>query len=308
VACPLCGDRRLELIESLSCETIRRVYREVLSIEIEVGNVRDFQYLRCTACDTRFFEPLHCGSPAFYEKLQAFPWYYLEEKSEYRLACKLIRAGSSVIEIGCGSGVFSTFLPPGCRYRGVEYNVEAVRRARLRGLDVDQISIDEIALSLKAQFDVVAAFQVLEHVQSPARFLDSAVKLLKPGGMLIIAVPSEDSFMGDEVNNVLNVPPHHVTRWTDTALRNIADVTGLQLVHLEHETLSDMHVRPFAKAQVWRLLRRKLGIPVSMVSRTAGQLWARALVRALSLSIEVRARRGDRRQFGHSVLAAYRKR
>jgi SAM-dependent methyltransferase len=305
--CPLCASGMHKLIETIPCDDLRYVYRRMLGITIAAEPRSTLAYLRCTNCDLRFFVPLMCGDSAFYQKLQAFSWYYLEEKSEYHMAVRLIPAGSSVLEVGCGSGAFSTFLPPGCRYRGLEYNDEAIRKARQRGLDVDRSSIEELSRSSESMFDVACAFQVLEHVASPASFLAAAVRLLKPRGLLIIAVPSEDSFMADEVNNVLNMPPHHLTRWTDTALESIARVAGLRLIHLEHEPVSDIHLRPLANAHVWRAMRRNLGWRVPMVSTIATTFWATKLLRLLSMPIEKQTLKRKLRPIGHSVVAAYSK-
>ncbi|MGV2387332.1 MAG UNVERIFIED_CONTAM: hypothetical protein LVR29_00250 [Microcystis novacekii LVE1205-3] len=46
------------------------------------------------------------GSENFYEKLQVFDWYYLEEKNEYDYASQFIKPSDSVLEIGCGKGSF----------------------------------------------------------------------------------------------------------------------------------------------------------------------------------------------------------
>jgi SAM-dependent methyltransferase len=305
--CPLCACGTQVLIETIPYEDLRYVYRRVLGISIAAEPWSSLAYLRCTSCDLRFFFPLVCGDPGFYQRLQTYSWYYVQEKCEYQMAGRLIPAASSVLEVGCGSGAFSTFLPPGCRYRGLEYNDEAVSKARHRGLEVDRGTIEELARSSESTFDVVCAFQVLEHVASPAAFLASAVRLLKPLGLLIIAVPSEESFMAEEVNNVLNMPPHHVTRWTDTALESIARVAGMRLIHLEHEALSDIHLRPLAYAHVWRAVRRTLGWRIPMVSTIATSFWATELLRLLALPIEMQARRRKQRPIGHSVVAAYRK-
>jgi len=305
--CPLCRGTRHSRLDMVSYDDVRHVYRRILGVDIPAGECSKLEYVQCLACDLRFFWPQICGDSGFYEKLQVFPWYYLAEKTEYRMASRLIPAGSAVLEIGCGAGLFAGFLPGHCSYQGLEYNSEAIRKARERGLTVELASIEDFSRSREPQFDVVCSFQVLEHVPSPGTFLAAAARVLRPGGMLIIAVPSESSFMADEVNNVLNMPPHHVTRWTDAALESVARVIGMQLVHLEHEVVSDLHLRPFVDTQVWQFARHKLGIRVPMVSRRASSLWARRALRLLTLPLEKYARTRSQRPFGHSVVAAYKK-
>lgn len=306
-ACPLCGGGRHDLIETISYADIRHVYERLYRLELPPREVDLLQYLRCTSCDLRFFVPQLGGDPAFYEQLQALPWYYLEDKTDFRIAQRLIPPDSEVLELGCGAGAFAGFLPSGCAYRGLEYNDEAIRKARLRGLSVDRISVEELARAGGSMFDVICSFQVLEHVLSPRSFLTAAASLLRPGGTLVIAVPAEDSFLSYTVNNVLNLPPHHLTRWTDTALRNVARVIGLTLIHLEHDEVSGDHVLAFAQAEVDRGARRLLGRPSPMLSRVEASYGARALLRLLSIPLARRMRVSPRRPPGHSVIAAYRK-
>lgn len=306
-ACPLCGATRHALLEEISYEDIRYLYKRLYRIEISRQPVDLLEYLRCTDCQLRFFAPQFSGDPAFYEQLQTLSWYYMEDKPEYRVAQRLIRPDSKVLEIGCGAGTFASFLPPGCAYRGLEYNDEAIRKARQRGLTVDRVSIEELAASSAPVFDVVCSFQVLEHVVSPRSFLTAAASLLTAGGTLLVAVPAEDSFLAYEVNNVLNMPPHHLTRWTDAALQNVARIIELPIVHLEHEAVSDEHVVAFAEAQVYRSVRKLLGRRSAMVSRVAASVGMRALVRLFSMPLAKRTRARARRPAGHSIIAAYRK-
>ena len=43
-------------------------------------------------------------------------------------------------------------------------------------------------------------------------------------------MPSDDSFLALSVNN-LNMPPHHITRWSDQALRNLTKLLNVELVY-----------------------------------------------------------------------------
>ncbi|WP_236035813.1 class I SAM-dependent methyltransferase [Helicobacter turcicus] len=85
------------------------------------------------------------------------------------------------------------------------------------------------------QFDRVCSFQVLEHVSNPYSFLNAQIKCLKKGGLLFVAVPSEEGFMRYVSNEILNCPPHHVSRYTDKALHKIAEIFQLEFVEIWHE-------------------------------------------------------------------------
>jgi SAM-dependent methyltransferase len=99
--------------------------------------------------------------------------------------------------------------------------------------------LSEYAYAYPESVDVVCSFQVLEHLCDPSGYFSSCFKVPKPGGRLLTSVPSEDSFVGSCSNNILNAPPHHLTRWTDQALRSFPSSLGfkcLEIIHLPVET------------------------------------------------------------------------
>ena len=72
------------------------------------------------------------------------------------------------------------------------------------------------------RFDVVCAFQVLEHVADPLAFIAEAKARLNPGGLLFIGVPNRESYVGRLRDFPLDMPPHHVMRWSRRALAALA--------------------------------------------------------------------------------------
>jgi len=301
----LCEGHAHQLIERVKYADIRYVYRSVFKVSIPSEAADFIDYVRCLDCDVRFFTPAICGPPQFYEQLQRLPWYYLPEKREYQIAQRFVGADSSVLEIGCGAGNFHEFLPKGCHYRGLEFNDLAISKARDRGLLVERLTVEDLAQSEHSSFDLVCAFQVLEHVEFPGRFLKAAVRLVKPGGMLAISVPSEDSLMAYTPNNVLNTPPHHVTRWSDDALKSICRIAHIGMLHLEHEELSAVNFKGFSRAQLFRTLERHLGLRLPLVSRAAATLPIRAVIHLMAKPIEWGYRVSKRLPVGHAVVAVY---
>ncbi len=88
----------------------------------------------------------------------------------------------------------------------------------------------------------MVSFQVLEHVRDPRDFLAACAACLRTGGLLIIGVPSDDSFPGISVNDIFNLPPHHVTFWPDRALRFALTDAGMGDIMVEHEPLAPAHL------------------------------------------------------------------
>ena len=80
------------------------------------------------------------------------------------------------------------------------------------------------------QFDLILAFNVLEHVSSALDFLKSIKLSLAEGGMAVFSVPDCARFLerGD-INGFLH---EHLTYFTESSLRAMLDFTGLRIVKL----------------------------------------------------------------------------
>lgn len=240
-ACPACGALAPEPIEDVRFEHLIDSYRSRgIDVAPYFGTDGVTTLYRCPACDLGFFWPAPAGDGAFYEQLQTQDWYYQEDKPEYLYARRHVPEHASVLEVGCGKGAFRAFLPDSAAYTGLEFNDEAVRKARDQGLDVLKQPVEAHAAAGR-RYDVVCSFQVLEHVEQPGSFFHACVEALRPGGKVIIAVPAQDSFLAVAANSPLNMPPHHLTRWTDRALHNLARREALERVELWHEPIADFH-------------------------------------------------------------------
>jgi SAM-dependent methyltransferase len=308
VRCCLCGGVNTSVLETLRAADIVRLYRRQLRVDVaaEFGEVTEIEFRRCADCDLRFFTPRVTGSEKMYESLQRYSWYYLDEKEEYAYAAQFIGADDSVLEIGCGKGAFGKRLQVS-EYVGLEFSVEAARMAQAKGLRVLHESVQDHARRNTGRYDVVCAFQVLEHVSDCADFISASLACVKPGGLLIYSVPSSDSFLAVVANNMLNMPPHHITWWSDRCLTGLANRCDMSLVALGHDKLADLHRRTYLIAVLLRALRGKPGTESRILNPTTSfyllskfaALGARFLERGFS----------DRRVLpdGHSVTAIYRK-
>ena len=306
IGCPLCGSLNSHSVDFLAFAFLSKLYKRFFGINLEENRLERIELRACECCDLRFYNPPLTGDESFYEQLQKFEWYYMAEKEEYDIARRHITNESSVLEIGVGYGAFANKIKARS-YVGLELNDSAVRVAQQRGLAVYKSTVETHAIGHVDEYDVVCSFQVLEHVANPKQFIESSLKCLKRGGKLIQSVPSEDSFLGQEVNNILNMPPHHVSRWTDKTLNKFPELFGLEILEICHDRLSDFHVRPYCIAQIRTFLNKICRDEQRSLDPKFATLFARVAVRGLSLLPEMRFRYGRLRPMGHSVTATYRK-
>jgi 2-polyprenyl-3-methyl-5-hydroxy-6-metoxy-1,4-benzoquinol methylase len=231
----------------------------------------------CNNCGLRWYSPLVAGDELFYEDLQKIDWYYQDYKPEYDFAKLHVADGNSILEVGCGKGAFRKFLQKEIHYRGLEFNEAAVEKARAEGLNVMAVPLSREAASRAGSYDVVCHFQVLEHVTEPRDFLYDCVKALRPGGKLIVAVPSDDSFLSIAENCWLNMPPHHLTRWTDQALKSALEIAGLQIQEIWHEPVASLHRDWYRKVMINAAVKRFVGSAVSLEGDKLGSKVSKCL-------------------------------
>ncbi len=117
--------------------------------------------------------------------------------STHLIQLDLVPQGSSVLDIGCHTGVLGEALgrEKGCSVIGVDFNSEALVEARPRLKEVIQLDIEQPGWSNAPQlqgrqFDVVLFGDVLEHTREPLAILRESKSLLKRGGQLIVSIPN----------------------------------------------------------------------------------------------------------------------
>ncbi|MDO8527725.1 MAG: class I SAM-dependent methyltransferase [Deltaproteobacteria bacterium] len=99
-----------------------------------------------------------------------------------------------LLEIGCASGVFLDLAQKaGYEVSGIEVNKYAAEYATHHfGLKVSNSMLEEANLPANA-YDIVVAFDVIEHVVDPNTFINKIKRLLRKGGITVIGTPNTDS-------------------------------------------------------------------------------------------------------------------
>lgn len=241
-SCPLCLASDIKQIDAVPVADLVELFEKSYKVDVkkEFGSMDTVLYYFCNDCDLRFFYPFVTGSESFYEGLQKFDFYYMSEKEEYVFAKDFIKSTDRLLEIGAGKGAFAK--KTGTRdYTGLEFSSKAIEAASGEGISLLRESIQEHSKRNKERYDIVCAFQVLEHISDIRSFINSSVECLKPGGKLIFSVPSYNSFLSLAKNVILNMPPHHISHWSYKSLNNIARYFPLEMVAVYHEPLAAVH-------------------------------------------------------------------
>jgi SAM-dependent methyltransferase len=100
---------------------------------------------------------------------------------------------ADVLDAGCGTGYGSAFLAANARrVTGVDSSAEAIDHARERyaAANVDFVQADVLALPFDAaSFDLVCAFETIEHVADQDGLLREAARVLRAAGTLLVSTP-----------------------------------------------------------------------------------------------------------------------
>lgn len=231
----------------------------------------------CAACGLQFAWPFVAGDGRFYNL--AYPYSdYPPQRWEFLQTVDALAATplppGRLLEIGAGFGHFlrqvsPRFVAPG-QVLAIEYNDTA--RAKLQGMGFEAHGVDIRAPQFAAHRGQVAAlclFQVLEHMDGLDALLARLNELLVPGGRVFIAVPHIARIMHNESHgSLLDMPPNHISRWTETAFRAFAARAGW--------TLTDFRVEPqrwrdFVKQDLVYSHMRRAQVSGSLANRIRGR-------------------------------------
>jgi SAM-dependent methyltransferase len=156
-------------------------------------------------------------------------WYSLRKK--VGLINKL-SSGRKLLDIGAGTGHFlAVSADQGWSTVGLEPDEDARALAKTTN-GVDILPLEQLHSLETGQFDVITMWHVLEHVYHLKRDAAQIVKLLKPNGTLVIAVPNRKSYDARYYKEFWAAYdlPIHLYHFTESDIKTLMTQFGLELV------------------------------------------------------------------------------
>lgn len=185
------------------------------------------------------------------------------------------RVGSSLLEIGCGSGyLLSRLKQQGFEVLGIEPGTQGQMGAEKYGVEIIQEAFPGESVAPKDGFDIIVHYGVLEHMEDPISFLRSQIGWLSEAGLMIFAVPDCEGYIQRGDISMFN--HEHWSYFTPNSLRNTAGRAGVEILHLEKADYggalycvakkADTAIEAVAYAGLSETYGEKIGQSVSKVS------------------------------------------
>ncbi|MCA1578570.1 MAG: methyltransferase domain-containing protein [Acidobacteria bacterium] len=192
--------------------------------------------------------------PILFEVEQSHWWYIGRRRilADFvaQICSRVTDLRPRILDVGCGTGANLLMLKQYGDAEGVDVSTDALAFCRERGLDgVRQGAGEELPYEDGA-FDLVTAFDVVEHMDDDLAGLREMYRVLRPGGHVLLFVPTFMFLWGlqDEVSN-------HRRRYRLPELRRVLEQAGFKI---ERSTYANITF--FAPILLVRKLMRLTGI------------------------------------------------
>lgn len=178
------------------------------------------------------------------------------------------------IDVGCGAGLTVSLAKQlGWDAMGLEIDPAAVKEARRGGLNIIEGTYAQLA-SYKSQFDSIMCSHVLEHVHDPLDLLATLKTALKPGGVLLLALPNSLSVLRQHFGSNWRglEAPRHLAIPSQYQLLGLLESMGFQVTVLADDGIE-------TAAESFRIERRGTALISNDINK-AHRLGIRPLERA----------------------------
>ena len=192
--------------------------------------------------------------PILYAVEQSHWWYIGRRRILTQFVEQICRQVTDrparILDVGCGTGANLLMLSNYGEAEGVDVSEDALEFCRARGLDKVKLGAAEELPYEDGTFDLVTAFDVVEHMDDDLAGLTEMRRVLRPGGRVLLFVPTFMFLWGlqDDVS-------HHRRRYRLPELRRVLEQAGFEV---ERSTYANITF--FAPILLVRKLMRLTGI------------------------------------------------
>ncbi|MBN3582540.1 class I SAM-dependent methyltransferase [Algoriphagus aestuarii] len=257
---PINREYKFDCEDSFSVKRIIDQYKSQFNQDVGkyFEGVDSVKVYKCTKTKYRFYYPFSViGDGEFYQDLSSNKNNYYHSRWEHKVALKYAKKHEKWLEIGSGNSYFLKQLAKKQTIStGLELNQVEADDGISHGLNVVKKDFFSVNREL-GRFDVIALFQVLEHMWDIALFFKKASELLETNGKIIFSVPNSNPYLYvSDKYHTLNLPPHHMGLWDKKSVKLVGEEFGFKLIECQTERLSDEElIKLFESSNIKNLLK-----------------------------------------------------
>jgi dolichol-phosphate mannosyltransferase len=176
---------------------------------------------------------------AFYSKI---PLQRSWQRRRHQIITNLARGGGRILDIGCGSSVILQSLNNAI---GLDIQQNKLRYMRRYEVPLVRASITALPFA-DGRFDCIVCSQVIEHIPADPAIFTEFVRVLRPGGLLLLGTP-DYATIGWRVIEPLygffapgGYKDEHITHYTKASLTAVAAQHGFELVDYAYVFRSEL--------------------------------------------------------------------
>lgn len=211
----------------------------------------DVAMYQCNSCNVIWHDNVICNSKEYYEsneyrdalegsadEEQFYALHDKESLNKFEYTGTTIYRDKVVADIGCGCGAFLDFI------KGVAQKVIAIEPSAKYRKIMDRKGFftypyaDDAKNDYTENVDVVVSFDVIEHVESPQKFVQDCFDLLKPGGQAVIGTPTDAPIMrellGEIYERKLLFSTQHIWIFSEKNLKDLTEKAGFSDVKVKY--------------------------------------------------------------------------
>lgn len=137
-----------------------------------------------------------------------------------------------LLDVGCGGGRFLNRMKKrGWQVEGIDFDAQAIEKAIARyGIKAHVGDLAQCALPSNS-FDVITMSQTIEHLYEPNATLIESLRILKPGGLLVMTTPNANSIGAGEFGAFWRgwEAPRHLHLFSVESLRRLTQRAGFEV-------------------------------------------------------------------------------
>jgi SAM-dependent methyltransferase len=244
-ACNVCGGRDFRVLGARGGEA----HRDRVGVKTRI--------VKCRTCNLIFPNPMpypsgedtrYTNVSGYFEDVMAVTDEGRRQMGDNlaREAERLSGGRGKFLDIGCGRGeVVRAASERGWEAEGCDLSEDFVRYAReVNGVKAQAATLEQIHYP-EASFDVVTMVEVIEHLYDPAETVKELGRVVRPGGLVYISTPNEESvyqtlgnlyYKARGLDWVVNLCPtwnlYHIQGFSPRSLRYLLERNDFQVEEL----------------------------------------------------------------------------